>query len=294
MLVMAGPFVRFSGLGVDLLGCHHARGKHCLVTVPALSVALSVQPRPLHVWATPAQRTPATLVPHGPPKKGTQMNTKRTVLLFAGLITAFVSMAAVAAGDDATRGRAPDPAAAGGASAPARPGPVVIADARGDVTPPKLDIQEVRVVNKSDKLKVRVYFPGVDTTYDFPMGAVSVFLDTDPSRAGAEYGHFMDFWSDYRFAEVSRWREQPTAAWGHSPEGACVATAGVQSDKRSRLRWFEYVVTRSSGCFEAGAVRVAVTTINTGDLNPSIQYARPAYDHLTAKHAWTGWIPVQG
>jgi hypothetical protein len=219
------------------------------------------------------------------------MNAKRTALLFAGLVTAIVAMAV--AGDDDARDRAQDRAAPTGAAA-ARPGPVVVPDARGDVARRKLDIQKVQVVNRATKLKVRVYFPGVATTYDFPTGAVSVFLDTDPSRAGAEYGHFMDFWSDYRFAEVSKWREQPTAAWGHSPEGACVATAGVQSDKRSRLRWFEYVVTRNPGCFEADAVRVAVTTINTGELNPSIQYARPAYDHLTARHSWTEWIPVQG
>jgi hypothetical protein len=104
----------------------------------------------------------------------------------------------------------------------------------------------------------------------------------------------MDFWSDYRFAETTRWREHPTADWGHSPEGRCVADAGLRSDKQSRLRWFEFVVTRSDDCFTAGAVRVAVTTINTGDLDPLVVYARPTYDHLIGKHAWTPWIPVAG
>ena len=102
----------------------------------------------------------------------------------------------------------------------------------------------------------------------------------------------MDFWSDYRFAHVERWREQPTSEWGHSPEGRCVATAGLQSDQQSKLRWFEYVVTKSEGCFTADAVRVAVTTINTGEPHPFVQYPRPFLDHLTAKHAWSDWIPV--
>ena len=222
------------------------------------------------------------------------MNTKRTALLFAGLVTAFVAMAAVASGDESAPDLAPDRATTTSVSAATRPGPVVVSDAPGDVTRPKLDIKKVRVVNKPTKLKIRVYFPGVGERYDFPTGAVSVFLDTDASRPGAEYGHFMDFWSEHRFAEVDHWREQPTPAWGHAPEGECVATAGVQSDKQSKLRWFEYVVTRTDGCFDSDAVRVAVSTINTGDLHPSVQYSRPAHDHLIAKHAWTRWIPVQG
>ncbi|HEX5088546.1 MAG TPA: hypothetical protein VFV89_12120 [Nocardioides sp.] len=221
------------------------------------------------------------------------MNTKRTALLFALVVAAFVAMAASSSRDE-THPVVSDRSGAAGPKLHVGPGPVVVSDARGDVARPKLDLWRVRVVNKPHKLKVRVHFPGVAETYDFPTGAVSVFLDTDASRPGAEYGHFMDFWSDYRFAEVSRWREQPTAAWGHAPEGECVATAGVQSDKRSRLRWFEYVVTRAVGCFEAGPVRVAVTTINTGDLDPTVQYPRPSYDHLTGRHAWTGWIPVAG
>ena len=129
-----------------------------------------------------------------------------------------------------------------------------------------------------------MFFPGVETTYDFPLGAVSVFVDTDAHRAGPEYGHFMDFFSDYRFALTDHWRENPTPEWGHSPEGACVETAGVRSDKQSKLRWFQYIVRKTEGCFEAESVRVAVTTINTGDLKPITYYDRPFFDHLGAKH----------
>ena len=102
----------------------------------------------------------------------------------------------------------------------------------------------------------------------------------------------MDFFSDYRFALTDHWRDNPSPEWGHSPEGACVSTAGVRSDKRTKLRWFQYVVRKAGGCFEAGSVRVAVTTINTGDLKPTIYYDRPFFDHLGAKHAWSEWVPV--
>jgi len=164
-------------------------------------------------------------------------------------------------------------------------------DEPADVRKPKLDIREVRVVNRADRLRVRVSFPGVAETYAFPTGAVIVHLDTDESRDGPEYGHFMDFWSDYRFAPTTDWAEQRVREWSHSPEGRCVADAGVRSDKQSRLRWFEYVVVKRDGCFEADEVRVAVSTINTGELRPFREYRRPVWDHLTARRAWTPWVP---
>lgn len=133
-------------------------------------------------------------------------------------------------------------------------------DARGDVAKPKLDIQHVSVVNTPDQLKVRVYLPGVTKTYDFPLGYVSVWLDTDASRKGPKFGHFMQFWSDYRFARTRGWRELLSPEWSHSPEGRCVEYAGLTSDKRSRLRWFEYIVKKSDGCFDADAVRVAAVS----------------------------------
>jgi hypothetical protein len=220
------------------------------------------------------------------------MNTKRTIVLLVAL-AGLVALGAVAAGEE-TNDVASDRSPAHVAPQPveARPGRVVVEDDRGDTRRPELDIRKVRIVNTADVLEIRVYFPGVARTYDFPTGAVSVFADTDSTRRGAEWGHFMDFWSDHRFAHVEKWREQPTPEWGHSPEGRCVASAGIQSDKQSKLRWFEYVVTKSPGCFTAEAVRVAVSTINTGDLQPYVEYPRPAFDHLTARHAWTDWIPV--
>ena len=178
-------------------------------------------------------------------------------------------------------------------AAPARAdvtSPATFTDASGDVRRAKLDIRTVTVKNTAKKLVVRVTFPGNPRVFDFPTGNVSVFIDTDASRKGAEYGHFMEFWSDYRFAEVEKWREHPTPAWGHSPEGRCVADAGVVHDKGHHLRWFQYVVKKRSGCFTAGAVRVAVSTMNTGDLQPYVEYDRPALDHLGAKHQWTDWI----
>jgi hypothetical protein len=102
----------------------------------------------------------------------------------------------------------------------------------------------------------------------------------------------MEFWSDYRFAEVTKWREQPTPEWGHSPEGRCVADAGVVHDKGHHLKWFQYVVKKRAGCFEAAAVRVSVSTMNTGDLQPYVEYPTPALDFLGAKHSWTDWISV--
>ncbi|MCY4728564.1 hypothetical protein NYO98_19945 [Nocardioides sp. STR2] len=165
------------------------------------------------------------------------------------------------------------------------------ADRRGDVRKAKLDIRGVSVVNRPDRLRVRVSFPGVAETYDFPTGAVMVYLDTDESRDGPEYGHFMDFWSDHRFAPTDGWTEQRVRAWSHSPEGRCVADAGVRSDEQSKLRWFEYVVLKRDRCFEANDVRVAVSTINIGELRPFREYRRPAWDHLTSRHAWTPWVP---
>ena len=104
--------------------------------------------------------------------------------------------------------------------------PAKFTDASGDVANAKLDIRTVSVKNTARKLVIRVTFPGNPRVFDFPTGNVSVFIDTDAARKGAEYGHFMEFWSDYRFAEVSKWREQPTPEWGHSPEGRCVGRRG--------------------------------------------------------------------
>jgi hypothetical protein len=173
----------------------------------------------------------------------------------------------------------------------AQRGRASFADEQGEVRKAKLDIREVTVVNRPDRLRVRVSFPGVAETYDFPTGAVMVYLDTDESRDGPEYGHFMDFWSDYRLAPTNDWTEQRVRAWSHSPEGRCVADAGVRSDKQSKLRWFEYVVVKRDGCFEANDVRVAVSTINTGELRPFREYRRPVLDHLTSRRAWTPWVP---
>lgn len=217
------------------------------------------------------------------------MNTERTATVVATVLFAIGAMTTVASSADGT------PTAANEVPAAAKiadPVATVLVDKAGDVSNPKLDIRKVKVVNTTSRLKVKVFFPGVETTYDFPLGAVSVFVDTDAHRAGPEYGHFMDFFSDYRFALTDHWRENPTPEWGHSPEGACVETAGVRSDKQSKLRWFQYIVRKTEGCFEAESVRVAVTTINTGDLKPTTYYDRPFFDHLGAKHAWSGWVPV--
>ena len=217
------------------------------------------------------------------------MITKRTATVVAMMLLAIAATTTVASGQDGTSAAATDsPGAANTASTV----PTVLKDKAGDVSNPKLDIRKVKVVNSPSRLKVKVFFPGVAKTFDFPLGAVSVFLDTDAHRPGPEYGHFMDFFSDYRFAVTDHWRENPTPEWGHSPEGACVETAGVRSDKESKLRWFEYVVRKTEGCFEAESVRVAVTTINTGDLKPTIYYDQPFFDHLGAKHSWSQWIPV--
>jgi hypothetical protein len=213
------------------------------------------------------------------------MNTKRTAAL-VGLLAAIVAMIATTAhGEDPTRARRTEQTGTTSVAV------TEFADPAGDVVKPKLDLQRVRVLNRADRLKVRVYFPGVARTYDFPLGYVSVYLDTDASRPGPEYGHFMQFWSDYRFAPTKGWRELPTPEWSHSPEGTCVEYAGLQSDKQSRLRWFEYVVQKTDGCFGADAVRVAVTAANEGN-SPRQPYATTYYDHLGARHAWTDWIPV--
>ncbi|HCB03827.1 MAG TPA: hypothetical protein PLZ93_09595 [Nocardioides sp.] len=168
--------------------------------------------------------------------------------------------------------------------------PATFTDASGDVANAKLDIQKVTVKNTAKKLVIRVAFPGNPRVFDFPTGNVSIFIDTDASRKGAEYGHFMEFWSDYRFAKVSKWREQPTPAWGHSPEGRCVDDAGLIHDKGHHMKWFQYIVKKRPGCFEAGAVRIAVSTMNTGDLDPYVEYSRPFLDHLGRKHQWTDWV----
>jgi len=168
--------------------------------------------------------------------------------------------------------------------------PATFTDASGDVRKPKLDIKRVTVKNTAKKLVVRVYFPGNPRVFDFPTGNVSVFIDTDASRKGAEYGHFMEFWSDYRFAKVKGWREKPSPAWSHSPEGRCVNDAGIVHDKGHHLRWFQYKVIKRDRCFTADAVRVAVSTMNTGDLDPYVEYARPYLDFLGRKHQWTDWV----
>jgi len=205
---------------------------------------------------------------------------RRIPTLALALLAPAAALAAPAAGPATAR------AAADVAS------PATFTDAAGDVRRSKLDIRTVKLKNKARKLVVRVTFPGNPRVFDFPTGNVSVFIDTDASRKGPEFGHFMEFWSDYRFAKVKRWKEKSTPAWGHSPEGRCVADAGVIHDKGHHLRWFQYVVKKRPGCFTAGAVRIAVSTMNTGDLQPYVEYARPSVDHLGARHKWTPWITV--
>ncbi|MXG88694.1 hypothetical protein [Nocardioides flavescens] len=166
------------------------------------------------------------------------------------------------------------------------PGSVTITDPAGDVSPAgstKLDIRRVTVKNTPTKVVVQVAFPGVGERYDFPTGNVSVWLDTDPGRRGAEFGHFMEFWSDYRFAPVQGWREQAT-------DDGCEGE--VRSDKGNRLRWFRFTVQKTAGCVTSDAVRVAVSTMNTGDLEPYVEYAPPVRDHLGAEHQWTDWVTV--
>jgi hypothetical protein len=170
--------------------------------------------------------------------------------------------------------------------------PATFTDVSGDVNPAKLDLGKVAVTNTATKLVIRVYFPGTANAFDFPTGNVSIFLDTDATREGAEFGHFMEFWSDYRFAKVKNWKEKPTPAWGHSPEGRCVADAGIKHDRGHKLKWFQYVVKKREGCFSADAVRIAVQTMNTGDLQPYVEYDEPAEDFLGAKHQWTDWVAV--
>jgi hypothetical protein len=180
-------------------------------------------------------------------------------------------------------------AVAGGLAVPAVasvPSPVTITDPTGDVSPAgstKLDIRRVSVRNTADEIVVRVTFPGAAKTYDFPTGNVSVWLDTDATRRGAEFGHFMEFWSDYRFAPVRGWREQST-------DDGCEGE--VRSDKGSRLRWFQFTVVKEAGCVTGDAVRVAVSTTNTGDLEPFVEYAAPVRDHLGAEHRWSDWVTV--
>jgi len=167
------------------------------------------------------------------------------------------------------------------------PGPVTITDPAGDVSPAgsgKLDIRRVTVKNTATEVVVRVAFPGVAKTYDFPTGNVSVWLNTDPGRRGAEFGHFTEFWSDYRFAPVRGWREQAT-------DDGCEGE--LRSDRRSRLRWFRFTVTKEPGCVTGDAVRVAVSRTNTGDLEPFVEYAAPVRDHLGAEHQWTDWVTVR-
>ena len=170
--------------------------------------------------------------------------------------------------------------------------PATYADQAADVAKPQLDIRRVVVRNTADRVTVRIRFPGVRQTYGFPLGYLSVHLDTDRSHRGPEYGHFMQFWSDYRFAPTEGWRETQAPEWGHSPEGRCVADAGVRSDAQHKLRWFEYTVLKREGCFEADAVRVAVSAVNEGTHHPYREYDRAHVDHLGARHSWTGWVPV--
>ena len=220
------------------------------------------------------------------------MRSKRAAIAVGLLLVVGVGAAsAVASGDDHHHANLPTPPTASPTDGTTDTN-AVLTDMADDVTRSQLDIRTVRVVNKAEVLKIRVYFPGVARTYDFPLGAVSVYLDTDAQRSGPEYGHFMDFFSDYRFAVTDGWTESPTADWAHSPEGRCVATAGVKSDKQSKLRWFEYVVVKDEGCFEADAVRVAATTVNTGVLEPYQLFTEPVVDHLGAEHSWSHWIPV--
>jgi hypothetical protein len=200
-------------------------------------------------------------------------------------VTTLVLAASLAAAD-------PAPSGAILARPEARPGVASYADPAGDVAKPKLDLRRVVVRNTADRVTVRLYFPGTRTAYDYPLGYLAVHLDTDRTHRGPEYGHFMQFWSDYRFGPTRGWREAPAPEWGHSPEGECVADAGLRSDAQRRLRWFELTVRKREGCFEADAVRVAVTTVNEGENHPYRPYAHPYVDHLTARHAWTRWVPA--
>lgn len=224
------------------------------------------------------------------------MSTWRTATLTTMAALVAAPLATLAVASVATTGSIPAAGAETSTTAvseQARAGGVVtFTDASGDVRNRKLDIRTVTVRNTADALVVRVNLPGVRKTYDYPTGYISVHLDTDRAHRGPEYGHFMQFWSDYRFAETDGWRERTTDDWSHSPDGRCVADAGLRGDKAAKLRWFEYRVLKKDGCFEADAVRVAVTAVNDGENHPYVPHDRAFVDHLGARHAWTPWVPV--
>jgi hypothetical protein len=60
-------------------------------------------------------------------------------------------------------------------------------DKASDVANPKLDIRKVKVVNTATRLKVKVSSRG-RRNVRLPLGAVSVFLDTEAQRAGRSTG----------------------------------------------------------------------------------------------------------
>ena len=144
------------------------------------------------------------------------MNTKPTMATVVTMVLFALGVMTVAAsGEEVGSTATKEVPAAAQTSGPVA---TVVYDETSDVANPKLDIRKIKVVNTTSRVKVKVFFPGVAKTYDFPLGAISVFLDTEAQRAGPEYGHFMDFFSDYRFAVTDRWRRTPRRSGATRPK----------------------------------------------------------------------------
>ena len=158
------------------------------------------------------------------------------------------------------------------AAGPARadvPSPATFTDATGDGSS-ALDLRSVRVKNTERRVVVRLELPGAAKA---PLGGVAVFLDTDPGRAGAEYGHFADFGSEYRFAPVRGWREQRM--------DDCAGDGRLRIDPT--LRTITFKATKRPGCLEGDSVRVAVMTVDDSGAGSQV-------DWLGSRRSFSEWV----
>jgi hypothetical protein len=162
-------------------------------------------------------------------------------------------------------------------------GTTTFTDPAGDAPRPELDLRKVTVTNTADAVTVTVRTPRLGHHLDEPDGYLQVFLDTDGARPGPEYGHLLELHGEHAFAPTSsRWRLLRPADWNPT-DGPCLEGGAVDHDLDPVRGRYTVTVEKRPGCFEAGAVRVAVTAANFGG-------GRTTYDHLGRRHSWSGWV----
>jgi hypothetical protein len=152
----------------------------------------------------------------------------------------------------------------------------VFSDARGDLDH-GADIHRVRVVNTAQAVRVKVTHD--DLVRSFRSGSsIRVYLDTDRSRSGPEFGFVGGTFqgSDYALVRSNGWK---------------LGRRIVRTPHELTLDYAKdvaHIRIERGGRFDPGGVRVAVKT--GGEMTPDGKGATTAVDWLGDRRELTPWV----